>query len=43
MDLDGVALAAIKGLSELVKQQSAMLSEQAGRLAHLETLLAGPQ
>jgi hypothetical protein len=36
MDLDGIALAAIKGLSALVQRQAAALQEQASRLAALE-------
>ena len=36
MDLDGVALAAIKGLLDLVRRQEAALGAQAARLAALE-------
>ncbi len=39
IDADGVALAAIQGLHEIVKEKDAEIAEMRARLAKLETLV----
>ena len=42
VDADGVALAAIQGLSELVKEKDAKIADMEKRLEKLENLLSTP-
>lgn len=39
MDLDGVTLAAVKGLSKLIKQQRDIINDQSKRISFLEEKL----